>query len=134
MLFRKTFLAGIRDGTVTLAFRRWRRPSVREGGTLLTAVGELHIGSVTAVAIDSISVTEARHAGYESREALLAELTRREDGEFYRIELGPLAPIPGSRCVSQRRRERRSRSYASGYNGWTLEQLERLGPFACSKY
>ncbi len=38
MLFRMRFLDGIRKGDVTLAFRRWRRPSVREGGTLLTLI------------------------------------------------------------------------------------------------
>jgi hypothetical protein len=26
MIFRQRFLEGIRDGTITLAFRRWRRP------------------------------------------------------------------------------------------------------------
>jgi len=94
MLFQNRFLTGIRDGTVMLAFRRWRRPTVREGGTLLTPVGMLHIGSVKQVVPDSISVEDAQQAGYESREELLAELLRREDGEFYRIELGPLYPDP----------------------------------------
>lgn len=51
MLFKKAFLEKIRDGRVTLAFRRWRRPTVKSGGTLLTAVGELPIVSVTQVAL-----------------------------------------------------------------------------------
>lgn len=94
MLFRQKFLDGIRQGTVTLAFRRWRQPSVRPGGTLLTPVGELHIGSVSPAALDQISAADARRAGYESREALLAELKRRADGTVYRIELGPLRADP----------------------------------------
>lgn len=94
MLFRKEFLEGIRTGAVTLAFRRWRRPSVRAGGTLLTPVGQLDIKSVEPVAIERISGADAQAAGYESREVLLDELRRRHEGEVYRIELGPLRPDP----------------------------------------
>ncbi|PMR72536.1 hypothetical protein C1H69_21350 [Billgrantia endophytica] len=94
MLFRKEFLEGIRIGVVTLAFRRWRRPSVREGGTLLTPVGQLSIKSVEPVALNTISEADAHRAGYESRGELLDELRRRCEGEFYRIELGPLRPDP----------------------------------------
>jgi len=94
MLFRQRFLDGIRDGTVTLAFRRWRRPSVRSGGTLLTAAGQLSITSVDEVALTRISEADARRAGYTSREALLAELRARDEGKVYRIELGALRVDP----------------------------------------
>ena len=94
MLFRQKFLDGIRDGTITLAFRRWRRPSVRSGGTLLTAAGQLSITSVDEVALTRISEADARRAGYTSREALLAELRARDEGKVYRIELGALRVDP----------------------------------------
>jgi hypothetical protein len=94
LLFRQTFLDGIRDGTVTLAFRRWRRPSVRPGSTLLTPVGQLHIGSVSLVELDRISPADVRRAGYDSHQALVEELDLRTEGEIYRIELGPLLPDP----------------------------------------
>ena len=38
-----------RRGTVTLAFRRWRRPTVRAGGTLTTRSGVLAIDEVSAI-------------------------------------------------------------------------------------
>ncbi|MEO1002518.1 MAG: hypothetical protein AAFX65_05330 [Cyanobacteria bacterium J06638_7] len=94
MLFRKEFLEGIRAGVVTLAFRRWRRPSVREGGTLLTPVGQLCIKSVDLVALNQISEHDAQRAGYKSRQVLLHELQGRSDGEIYRIELGLLGQDP----------------------------------------
>jgi hypothetical protein len=94
MLFRSEFLEGIRNGDVTLAFRRWRRPSVQAGGTLLTPVGQLSIQSVDQVAPEQISIAEANRAGYKSREVLLVELRARTEGEVYRIELGPLRPDP----------------------------------------
>jgi hypothetical protein len=94
MIFRTPVLEGIRSGAITLAFRRWRRPTVRTGGTLLTAVGQLSIASVERIASERISDADARRAGYDSRAALIAELDARPDGDVYRIELGPLRPDP----------------------------------------
>jgi len=94
VIFRQEFLDGIQKGIVTVAFRRWRRPSVKSGGTLLTAVGMLHIRDVSLVSLESISDADARRAGYESRETLVEELTERSDGKIYRIELGPLEADP----------------------------------------
>jgi hypothetical protein len=94
MLFRKEFLDGIRAGTVTLAFRRWHRPSVKGGGTLLTPVGQLRIKSVEPVSMTLISAEDARRAGYDSRASLQKELRRRPGGTIYRIELGSLRSDP----------------------------------------
>lgn len=94
MLFRKEFLEGIRSGAVTLAFRKWQRPSVRAGGTLLTPVGQLTIKQVKPVAMHQISAADVQRAGYDSIETLLEELQRRSTGNIYRIELGDLGPDP----------------------------------------
>jgi len=94
VIFRQRFLDGIQKGNITVAFRRWRRPSVKSGGTLMTAVGMLHIRDVSLVSLESISNAEARRAGYESREMLVEELTERSDGKIYRIELGALEADP----------------------------------------
>lgn len=32
MLFQRAFLDGLANGSITLAFRRWRRPTVKAGG------------------------------------------------------------------------------------------------------
>ena len=94
VIFRQEFLDGIRRGSVTTAFRRWRRPSVKAGGTLLTAVGLLHIRDVSPVAMEGISDADARRAGYQSRQALVEELSERTEGELYRIDLGSLDADP----------------------------------------
>jgi hypothetical protein len=94
MLFRQRFLDGLRSGSITLAFRRWTRPTVKAGGSLQTGVGLLRIGAVDIVPIGAISETEARRAGYADRDALLAELNARTEGRIYRIELGALEPDP----------------------------------------
>ncbi len=136
LLFRKEFLEGVRTGAVTLAFRRWRRPSVRTGGTLLTPVGLLDITSVEPVAPDAISAADAHRAGYASREVLLDELQRRREGEIYRIELGPLRPDPRIALRETRAatdgefrdlRDRLGRLDARALEGaWTFRTLEIL--------
>jgi hypothetical protein len=94
VLFRRQILAGIHDGSITLAFRRWRRPSVRAGGTLLTSVGQIAIGAVDVVDAAAISPDDARRAGHASVQALRDELNRGGDGDVYRIELKALRPDP----------------------------------------
>ena len=77
MLFKQCFLSCTRDRKITLAFRRWTRPSVSAGGTLRTAVGVLTIETVKPIRESEITTADARHAGYASREGLMAELRQR---------------------------------------------------------
>jgi hypothetical protein len=94
MLIRKQFLEGIAAGKVEIAFRRWERPTVKTGGTLKTAVGLLRIERVAEVPLSSLSVMDARLAGYETLETLLAELSARGGGSVYRIDLHREGPDP----------------------------------------
>lgn len=94
MILKRRFLEGIANGTVTLAFRRWTRPTVRGGGSLLTPIGRLEIRSVSPTETGSITESDAARAGYASRDELLRELSRRSEGTCYRIELGSLGPDP----------------------------------------
>lgn len=94
MIFRKHFLSGIRDGSITVAFRRWTKPSVRSGGTLLTPIGQLQIVSVKPVDPTKLTSRDAKRAGFINRDELLAELSGRADGIVFRIELGELRPDP----------------------------------------
>ncbi len=76
MLFRQDILAGIARGTITVAFRRWRRATVKEGGTLRTRAGVLAFDAVEKIALAKITDEDARAAGYESREALLVQIAK----------------------------------------------------------
>ncbi len=137
MLFRNHFLRGIRQGEVTLAFRRWRRPSVRSGGTLKTAIGVVRIGAVRQVPQSSITTREARAAGYESTSELRAELNRRVAGSIYRIEVSYVGDDPRIALRNQNRLttvdlaeikgrlERLDR--ASRHGPWTLTTLRLVG-------
>lgn len=85
MLIRRNILEGIRAGRIRLAFRRWKRPTVRAGGTLKTAVGVLQIEAVDAVDPAAITEADAQAAGYPDRDTITAELDR--PGTLYRIAL-----------------------------------------------
>lgn len=85
MLFPQRFWSGLADGSVDLAFRRWRRAGVKAGGTQLTPAGLLAIDAVDVVDVGDISEDDARRAGHRDRAELLAELSRHPDGTLYRI-------------------------------------------------
>jgi hypothetical protein len=92
VLFRQDVLRRIGEGEVTLAFRRWRRATVRSGGTLRTRVGVLAIESVELVDEREVTDADARRAGAEDRETLLAGLPG--DGALHRIEFRLAGPDP----------------------------------------
>lgn len=86
MLIKHQVLERITDGTVTLAFRRWQRPTVKTGGQLRTAVGILAIDEVSVIHVDEITAEDAQKAGYSSCSELLHTLNRNEEGTLYRIK------------------------------------------------
>ena len=136
MIFRREILDGIRLGAITLAFRRWRRPTVRGGGTLLTAVGQLVILSVEAIDVRTITPDDAQRAGYDSLPSLIADLDQRSEGDVYRIELGALRADPrialresppADGAAVNDLRDRLNRLDARAPDGpWTMRTLEVL--------
>ncbi|NJO43700.1 MAG: ASCH domain-containing protein [Cyanobacteria bacterium RU_5_0] len=86
MLIKHQVLERIADGTVTLAFRRWKCPTVKTGGQLRTAVGILAIDEVAVIHVDEITAEAAQKAGYSSCSELLHTLNKNEEGTLYRIK------------------------------------------------
>lgn len=85
MLFKQKDLVGIKSGTVTLAFRKWKKLSVAEGSLVKTSVGVIKIGSIEEVNLDQITDAEAVHAGFKSAEALVQLLKEQKEGAIYKI-------------------------------------------------
>ena len=88
MLFPQRFWAGLEDGSVTVAFRWWRRPAAKAGGRQRTpGGGELTVDAVDHITVDQVTEADAQAAGYDGRDELLAELERfaTEGGDLYRI-------------------------------------------------
>lgn len=96
MLFKERFWAGLRDGSLTVAYRRWKRPSVKAGGTLVSPGGQLAIDSVEPIddseIDDEIDDEAARAAGYTDRKELFGNI--RGDGQLYRIRFHRIGDDP----------------------------------------
>lgn len=84
MLFRVATLHAIAEGAVTTAFRRWTRPTVKAGGTLVTPIGVLAIDALEVIDPAAITDDDARRAGHRSRAAVLEMLAGRS-GDVYRV-------------------------------------------------
>ncbi len=135
MLLKRSTLDGIVEGSITLQFRRWKRPTVKAGGTLLTAVGLLVIEEVEPIELDSIMSSDALAAGFSDLQSLLSVLDSRGSNQVYRIRLSLKGPDPrielGGRLPSERemsdiqsrldRLDARSRSGA-----WTVSTLREI--------
>ena len=85
MLFKSDTLRRIRSGEITLAFRKWRRPTVKRGGTLKTAAGLLGIDAVEEVSEDEITDADAVQAGHESAKEVRETLSERSEGKVFRV-------------------------------------------------
>jgi len=87
VLIKRAVLDQIAADDLDIIFRKWRKPTVKEGGQLRTAVGMLNILAVDKITRAKITAAEARRAGFESKAALVAELDSRDEGDIYRITL-----------------------------------------------
>ena len=94
MLFRPSTLERIARGEVTVAFRRWKRPMVRAGGTQRTHLGVVAFTSVEAVDVAMLTAKDAREAGFDSLAALLEAQGTDGEGAIYRIGLHLAGPDP----------------------------------------
>lgn len=91
MLLNAQHLEGIANGKIKLAFRKWKKPTVKTGGRLHTRIGVLAIFAVERISEKEISERDAKLAGFTSRADLLRDLEWR-DGLLYRIRLSLAGP------------------------------------------
>jgi hypothetical protein len=86
MLFKQRFWKGLANGTVTVTFRRWKRPQAVVGRRYRTPAGLIEVDAVERVEAAGISERDVRRAGYRDRSKLLADLDRYGSGKpVYRI-------------------------------------------------
>lgn len=131
VLFAQRFATPIARGEVDLTFRRWKRAQVRPGRPYRTLVGRLEVDDVTEVDPAALTPDEARRAGFESVEALLAEAGRHADDatplfrvRFHRLdepdprsELAATEPSPPEAEEIARRLD--AMDGRSGHGPWT---------------
>lgn len=136
MLLKQSTLAGIAAGTITCAYRRWRRPLVHAGSTFRTSIGVIAVEHIEPTTLDAITATGVRSAGYASRAALIADLKRYGSGDIYWIRLKRVGDDP-RRALRERTRwtqaevveinKRLARMDAASRSGpWVLKTLRLI--------
>lgn len=87
MLFRRDTLEGIGRGDVSVAFRRWKRPTVKTGGRVRTAAGVVRIGEIAVCDAADLTERDAEASGFASLGALRKMLGPEDGSTVYRILL-----------------------------------------------
>lgn len=89
---------GVADGSVTLAFRRWRKQDVQVGSEFRTVAGVIRVDAVDVV--DDVTDEEARLAGWPDAARLRRQLEKAQpapgEGDLptYRVALSWAGPDP----------------------------------------
>lgn len=95
MLFKQQFHEPVRRGDITMAFRRWKRPTVRPGGQLMTPIGVLAIDAVDEITLADVTETDLRNAGSITLDELLSSLPEESpDRRLYRVRFHWLGDDP----------------------------------------
>jgi hypothetical protein len=95
----------IREGRVTVLFRRWRRRLASAGSVHRTALGRVAVDTVDVVDPARITDEDARRAGYASAAGVLADLRGDRDDPVYRLGIRYVAePDPRDEQAAVERR------------------------------
>ena len=77
LLFKKKFLGAIRAGEKTQTIRLWRHRRMRAGQrSYIPGAGYIQVSAVEPVEIDQLTDADARPDGFETADALRAEIAR----------------------------------------------------------
>lgn len=137
MLWEARFAPLIADGSVTVTFRRWKRPQAVEGRRYRTPGGIIEVERVTTIDPHAITTRDARDAGYPTAAALVADL--RGDGSlavtrvaFHRVdEPDPRATLAehdelSADDVADIERRLARLDARSSYGAWTRATLDAI--------
>lgn len=136
MLIKNVVLDRIVAGEIDTLFRRQKRPTVKTGGTLRTRVGMLDIVRIDRIELDQISSRDAKRGGFVSVDEVVAELTQKPEGDFYRVRVRLGGPDPRDELRDRATLEPDDlaavRAAVEGYDGrsargpWTKQFLEMI--------
>ena len=70
MEFSRELREDVMSGDITVSFRLWRRPKVREGGQYPVGPAKIEVDSVELVPFASITAADIRRSGERDRESL----------------------------------------------------------------
>jgi hypothetical protein len=96
VLFSQWSWEGIADGSITVTFRRWKRPQAVTGNVYRTPAGRIEALAVDVVGPEDVTDDDARASGYPSAAALLEDLRGTRAGRSTAsASASPRAPTRG---------------------------------------
>ncbi|OHT73573.1 hypothetical protein [Mycobacteroides chelonae] len=102
MLFEPRLRAGIHDGTISVAYRRWKRPQVKIGGRYrvgsdrirsMTEFDFIEVDAVDEITARDIDDADALLAGYPSAAAARSDVSASGDDPLYRLAFRKIAMV-----------------------------------------
>ncbi len=123
MLIKDIHLRGIADGSVSVAFRKWKKSAVKEGILLKTPIGLVKVEKIEKIDQKDITEEDVRAAGYEKLEEVIKSFYKSAEGQIYRIELKYHGEDP-------RIKLRENVGISVEEMGGILEKLERYDKFS----
>ena len=99
MEFSRELRDDVISGDITVSFRLWRGPKVREGGRYPVGPVYIEVDSVELVPFDSITPADVGRAGERDVESLRQRAAHAgpiaDDTLLYRVEFHLVIPGPG---------------------------------------
>lgn len=96
MEFSRELRDAVISGDITVSFRLWRRPRVKEGGRYSVGPAQIEVDCVELVPFASITAADIRRAGEKDRESLRQRAAHAgpiADGTLlYRVEFHLASP------------------------------------------
>ena len=137
MQFEPRLRTGLHDGTITVAFRRWRRPQVVAGHQYRTGQGMVLAEAIDVISPADITPELARAAGFADVPAAIADLRGDPELPLYCVRFRALdTPDPRDELASTDRLSddeaaaiaaRLARLDAASKRGpWTAAVLEQI--------
>jgi hypothetical protein len=88
--FSRELRDAVVSGDITVSFRLWRRPKVKEGGRYPVGAAQIEVDDVELVPFASITADDVRRSGEKDREALRRRAAHAgpiaDDTLVYRVE------------------------------------------------
>ena len=94
MIFKLSHLEGIKAGRITLAFRKWKKPTVRKGSRIKTEMAVVEILDISAITLEDITEQDVVNAGFSALDDLLRTLNGVAEGTVYKIKVRYYAEDP----------------------------------------
>lgn len=136
MLLPPKVVAGIADGSITLAFRRWREQDVKPGAEFRSAGSVIRVDAVEVVDVAAITDAEAELAGLKNAADVRKRLAPDESWSTYKVTLSYAGPdprialresadlSPEDVAAIDAKLDRLDR--ASSHGAWTMRTLELI--------